>query len=95
MVELMLKQKYLVIIWMICGTITLAFILGNYHYYLSFSYSDFIVKWSMKIYNPVNQEEVADLKTIINFIVSFMVVSSLALIFLQPRYFSSPFQPME
>ena len=80
-VEAMSKYKYL-IVWIITATIVLAFILGNYYYYLGFFYPDFIVKWTMDLYKPLSQEEVADLETIMNFITSFLAVSIVTIIFL-------------
>ncbi len=81
MVTLMLKHKYS-ILWIISGTVIMAYILGNYYYYLDFTYPDFIVKWSMNLYKPSNQEEVADLETILNFMFSFLMVSTVTFIFL-------------
>ncbi len=81
MVKLMLKHKYLTL-WIISGTMIMAYILGNYYYYLGFTYPDFIVKWSMSLYKPSNQEEVADLEIILNFMFSFLTISTVTFIFL-------------
>jgi len=63
----------------------MTFILGNYYHYLNFTYPDFIVKWAMNLYNPSNQDEVADLETILNMIVSFSMVSALTFIYLKTK----------
>jgi len=77
----MLRYKYL-IIWLITGTVILAFILGNYHYHLGFTYPKSFAIWVSDLYGASNAEEVADLETILNFIVSFLVVSICTFIFL-------------
>jgi hypothetical protein len=81
MVTTMLKHKYL-IFWLIGGTLVMAYILGNYYHYINFTYPDFIVKWAMNLYSPSNQEQVADLETILNIIVSFTVLSFLTFMYL-------------
>lgn len=84
MVVAMLKHKYL-IFWLMGGTLVMTYILGNYYHYLNFTYPDFIVKWAMNLYNPSDQEEVADLETILNLIVSFVAISALTFIYLHVR----------
>ena len=81
MVKLMLRHKYL-IIWLIIGTIILAYILGNYHYHLGFAYPKHFAIWVSELYGASNAEEVADLETLLNFITSFLAVSIVAFIFL-------------
>ncbi len=76
----MIKYKYL-ILWLISGTLVIAFILGRYHYYLGFTYPDFIFKWAMRLYNPSSQEGVADLETILNLMISFLMLSVLTFVF--------------
>ncbi len=79
--RLMKNYKYL-IIWLITGTTILAFILGNYHYYLGFTYPKSFAIWVSDLYGASNAEEISDLETILNFIVSFLVLSIFTFVFL-------------
>ena len=63
------------------ATLVIAYILGNYYYLLGFIYPDFIVDWVMDLYDPANQEEVADLEMIMNFVISFFTACVLAALF--------------
>ena len=77
----MLKNKYL-IIWLLSGTLVMAYILGNYHYHLGFSYPKSFVIWISDLYDASNAEEMADLAIILNFTVSFLTVFIATFIFL-------------
>ena len=81
MVSSMLKHKYL-ILWLISGTLLIAYILGNYYHQLGFYYPEFYSRFSMNIFKPENAEEAYDLHTLSNFILAFIVSCALAVLFI-------------
>ena len=79
-----MKLRYL-IPWCICFTFAGAYILGNYHYYIGFSYPELVADWAVRLYAPQNQEEVADLSLIMNLALSFIVSCIIAALFVAVR----------
>ncbi|MCP4489497.1 MAG: hypothetical protein GY820_19610 [Gammaproteobacteria bacterium] len=77
----MLKNTFL-FVWLLTATLIMTYILGNYHYYLGFSYPKSFVIWASDLYGASNAEEMADLGIILNFTVSFLTVFIATFIFL-------------
>jgi hypothetical protein len=75
-----LLKSWVLYAWLVIGTLTLAFIWGNYPYLFFYPPESFST-WLIDMYGSSNGEELADLELLYVFVCSFFIIVVITVLF--------------